>query len=201
MRAVSGLPTPASTAVSDWCFCGPVGSTDWAAWSALALLVPALLIGGRAVWDSRRRQQVGHHPDDGKRQSPPPAMHSRRCGNGRRGPNRPGVLSLLGLMMFAVTCSPFGPAHVPLAELADQEEAYIGETVQTTGTVRMFEAEGRFARHFVLEDEQRNRVAIVPQDALADFVGERIEVTGRFEFDEATGRVIHLDSVTGAGSG
>ena len=73
MGGVSGLPTPGYTAVGDWCFCGPVGSTGWAVRFALALLVPALLIVGRAVWQSRRRRQVEHPHDDSEGQSPPPS--------------------------------------------------------------------------------------------------------------------------------
>lgn len=85
------------------------------------------------------------------------------------------------------------PEEVSLARLAHEQEAFSGDEIKTHGTVRKFEnANGTY---FVLEDESRNRVALLPASMVERLVGQEITVTGRFELKRGLGRVITVDGV------
>lgn len=99
-------------------------------------------------------------------------------------------------LILTVACTAGGstPTAVALAELATDEHAYLGETVQVVGTVRVF-GEEPSRRHYVIEDRRQHRVALVPGQDAAGFVGRRVEVVGRFDFSDTTGRLIRLDII------
>ena len=87
------------------------------------------------------------------------------------------------------------PSEVSLAELATQGDSVVGERLVVTGTVRMFEPHGSFPRHYVLEDRQQHRVALVPGDLAADYVGREVIAVGRFEFDDTAGRLLRVETI------
>lgn len=87
------------------------------------------------------------------------------------------------------------PFEVSLADLTAQEDALLGESVRVRGTVRMFEGQDSFARHYVLEDRQDNRVALYPGHLAADYVGRQVTAVGRFEFDDTVGRLLRLQMI------
>ncbi len=95
------------------------------------------------------------------------------------------MLSLLGACSDTTT-------DVPLAALVEQQAEYNGQTLSTTGTVRTFDV----PRHYWIEDDDLNRVAIEPDEAVSDYVGERIRVTGDYRADRKTGRVLEAAEVT-----
>ena len=102
--------------------------------------------------------------------------------------------SMLTWVVLAVGCAlgSSAPLEVTLAELATRAEPYAGESVLVVGTVRLFEDDGAFARHYVIEDERQNRVALLPGDAAARYVGEEVVAVGRFDFDDTVGRLIRV---------
>ncbi|MGH8998124.1 MAG: hypothetical protein ACRDY7_01890 [Acidimicrobiia bacterium] len=83
------------------------------------------------------------------------------------------------------------PADVSLATLATQEDAYQNKLVRTQGVVRVFEP----PRHYWIEDDHPNRVALEPEHLVAPLVGQEVRVVGRFHFDERTGRVIKIKEI------
>ena len=87
------------------------------------------------------------------------------------------------------------PSKGSLAELTTQGESLVGERVVVTGTVRVFEPHGSFPRHYVLEDRQQHRVALVPGDLAAGYVDREVIAVGRFEFDDTAGRLLRLDMI------
>lgn len=87
--------------------------------------------------------------------------------------------------------------EVPLATLVEQPSAYDGQTLATTGTVRTYDD----PRHYWIEDDELNRVAIEPDEAVAEFVGEQVRVTGQFTADRETGRVLQAADVVVLGIG
>lgn len=95
------------------------------------------------------------------------------------------ILSLLGACSDTTT-------DVPLATLVEQQAEYDGQTLSTTGIVRTFDE----PRHYWIEDDDLNRVAIEPDEAVSDYVGERIRVTGDFRADRETGRILEATQVT-----
>lgn len=49
--------------------------------------------------------------------------------------------------------------------------------------------------HYWIEDERYHRVELFPKEAAAPFLGQTVEVEGRFRFDPEIGRAIHLDRI------
>jgi hypothetical protein len=89
-----------------------------------------------------------------------------------------------------------GPAQVTLEELAFDTPAHEGNEVVTVGTVVEFtEDDGAIERHIVIEDEAHNRVELLPLEEAEPFIGARVEVTGRFEFDPERGRAIEVTEI------
>lgn len=83
-------------------------------------------------------------------------------------------------------------SQVSLATLADYQEGYDGRDVVTEGIVRTFDD----PRHYWIEDEDLNRVAIEPESSVADRVGERVRVQGRFTASREAGRLIEAEAVS-----
>ena len=86
-------------------------------------------------------------------------------------------------------CADRSPAEVvSLADLVAEQDAYDGSTVIVEGTVQARDE----PRHFWIEDAGQHRVELFPPDAVADLVGQRIRVTGRFTFRDDRGRGIDI---------
>lgn len=83
-------------------------------------------------------------------------------------------------------------AEVSLANLADYQQGYDGRDVVTEGVVRTFDD----PRHYWIEDDDLNRVAIEPESSVEDRVGERVRVQGRFTASGDAGRLIEAEAVS-----
>lgn len=95
--------------------------------------------------------------------------------------------------VVVTACS--SPTDVPLAVLADQQDAYDGRTVSTHGVVVPVEdAPGR-EPYFVLEDNAGNRVRALPDASARPYVHESVAVTGMFRFDPNAGRELHIATI------
>ena len=86
---------------------------------------------------------------------------------------------------------------IPLATLVAQHAEYDGQTLSTTGIVRTFDE----PLHYWIEDDDLNRVAIEPDEAVSGYVGKRVRVTGDYRADRETGRVLEAAEVTVLGTG
>lgn len=100
------------------------------------------------------------------------------------------VAALVGVLLSGCTSR---PAEISLARLVQEQEAFFGDEVKTRGTVRRFEDVSD--SYYVLEDEGRNRVALVPASTVKDLVGEEVTVTGKFELKPAFGRAIEVKRI------
>lgn len=89
------------------------------------------------------------------------------------------------------------PDDVALVDLVVEQDAYDGDLVTTQGVVRTFDE----PRHYWIEDDDQNRVELVPQDRVSPHLGDRIEVTGRFTFRDDEGRRIEVDQLEVLGEG
>lgn len=112
----------------------------------------------------------------------------------RRSPLSGAIAAATLILAVACAAARSTPTEVSLARLATDEQAYLGETVQALGTVRLF-GEGASARHYVMEDDQQHRVALVPVQEVASFVAQRVKVVGRFDFSDTGGRLIRVESI------
>jgi hypothetical protein len=110
------------------------------------------------------------------------------------------VVAAAGVLGGLAGCGPGSPQRVALSDLAFDPDAYDDAAVTTTGVVREFgEADGARVHHFVIEDDAHNRVQLLPDEAAEPYVGEEVTVTGRFSFDETTGRAIEVETISSAG--
>ncbi len=80
-------------------------------------------------------------------------------------------------------------APATLAQLAGAADAFDGELVETEGVVHRFDD----PEHYWLEDDAINRVAVIPGEAVAGHLGERLRVVGRFTYHPERGRRIEID--------
>lgn len=98
------------------------------------------------------------------------------------------------LLLFSAFLAACGgsDSQLSLATLADYQQGYDGRDVVTEGVVRTFDD----PRHYWIEDEDLNRVAIEPDSSVADRVGERVRVQGRFTASADAGRLIQAEAVS-----
>lgn len=82
----------------------------------------------------------------------------------------------------------------PLSDLAQNQDAYVGKTVSTSGSVeRQRNTDG--TAYYVLTDAQQDLVILQPASRAKPYVGRAVVVTGRFEVDPTAGRVIRLQQI------
>lgn len=98
---------------------------------------------------------------------------------------------LLGAALFAVLLTACGTnsGAVSLETLVDMQVEYNGERVATRGVVRTYEK----PRHYWIEDDKLNRVALQPEDQLPALVGRTVRVVGKFSYSPSTGRIITIE--------
>ncbi len=96
--------------------------------------------------------------------------------------------ALLGLVLVA--CGGETTAPVTLDQLSSSAAEFDGEMVEVTGRVQSFDD----PRHYWIEDHPRNRVAISPDAAVADRVGEEVRLVGRFSYDPESGRSLEVNA-------
>ena len=82
------------------------------------------------------------------------------------------------------------PKDVPLADVVADQDSYNGDTLRLQGTVVGFE---EAVEHYVIEDENQNRVELVPTDQAAEYEGQEVSVVGRFTFADDQGRRIEIE--------
>lgn len=85
------------------------------------------------------------------------------------------------------------PQQVSLAELAREQEEFSGKAVVTSGRIQRFE--GPSDPYYVLQDQEQNRVALIPTRRAAPFEGDAVMVSGTFEVKEGLGRVIEIETI------
>lgn len=103
------------------------------------------------------------------------------------------------VVVLAAACETVSdePVDAALVELVEDQDAFDGRVVVTEGVVRRYDD----PRHHWIEDADQHRVEIEPQELVADHVGDRVRVTGRFVFLEDQGRVLEADAVEMVGEG
>jgi hypothetical protein len=76
--------------------------------------------------------------------------------------------------------------------LVTQRENFEGRRVRTSGVVRSHAD----PRHFWLENDALQRVGLAPAEQVEAWLGQEVEVVGRFTFAADTGRRITVEQVS-----
>lgn len=106
------------------------------------------------------------------------------------------ALVVAALVLTACGLVTTGPRAVTLAELATEQDRYDGTVVRTEGVVRSFDD----PLHYWIEDEDVNRVELVPHEEVAPLLSEKVRVVGEFTFDQDQGRLITVDEIEPIGT-
>jgi hypothetical protein len=88
-----------------------------------------------------------------------------------------------------------GGGQTSLAKLANNQDAYLGRQVSTSGSVEA-EKNANGSRYYVLADPAQDLVVLVPNRAARRFVGDQVVVTGRFGFEPHAGRVVRIEQIS-----
>ncbi|MGY4876862.1 hypothetical protein ACLUEY_03135 [Vreelandella aquamarina] len=103
----------------------------------------------------------------------------------------PVLVFLLVVAMLLTGCNSgdASPREVTLAVLGANGSVHDGNLVATQGRVRSFND----PLHYWIEDEDLNRVEIVPHALIAPYVGKSVRVVGNFTYSREDGRMLILD--------
>ncbi len=107
---------------------------------------------------------------------------------------RPNVVcaTALAVLLMAGCGGEEAVVGLELELLVEQQDNFLGRLVRVSGVVRMHES----PRHFWLEDDALNRVGLVPADSAEAWLGDEVEVVGRFGFAADTGRTLQVHQIT-----
>ena len=116
---------------------------------------------------------------------------------GRRG--APIAAGALVFVMGIAACgqgssSARNPRRASLEAIVTHEQAYLGRTIRTTGTVRS-DASPSHPLHFWIEDAAANRVGLEPPRTASRLVGRIVEVVGALRFAPGFGRSLRVATV------
>lgn len=105
-------------------------------------------------------------------------------------------LRIVVLLLAAVVLAACGlvrdePVEVSLAELVAAQEDHDGRMVATEGVVRSHDD----PLHYWIEDDDPNRVELVPHEEVEPNLGEHVRVVGRFTFSLDGGRLIEVEEI------
>lgn len=95
------------------------------------------------------------------------------------------------LTLGLAACGEPKPVLTSLSALAAAQKDFDGQQVIVSGTLRTFDK----PRHYWIENEALDRVAVRGEFDFAEWVGETIKVQGRFAYDTEAGRRIEVQDV------
>ncbi len=103
-------------------------------------------------------------------------------------------LTLLTVMItvLAACRGPTQPIEVDLGVLVEQPSEYTGRRVTTWGMLRTFDQ----PRHYWIETADFQRVGVVPEQKIASYVNEMVQVSGRFDIVAGAGRQLTVEHIT-----
>lgn len=96
---------------------------------------------------------------------------------------------VLVAVLLLVGCGDSAPVTTSLSVLTNAQRDFDGQNVIVSGTLRTFDQ----PRHYWIENESFDRVALEGADDLTPWVGRTIEVRGTFLYDPAAGRRIEVE--------
>ena len=100
------------------------------------------------------------------------------------------------LMAFVITlllagCGASAPVQTTLSALSNFQKDFDSRQVIVSGTLRTFD----MPRHYWIENDALDRVALEGTINLAPLVGQTVTVSGVFRYDSEAGRRIEVDEL------
>lgn len=103
-------------------------------------------------------------------------------------------LTLLTFLLVLAACGPAAPIKTTLAALSEAQRDFNGRRVEVSGVLRTFAN----PRHYWIENESLDRVALEGDHDFSSRVGQEVEVSGVFVFDRDRGRRIRVEDLEAA---
>lgn len=100
------------------------------------------------------------------------------------------IRSAIVATILVAGCADSAPVTTSLSALSQAQTDFNGRRVTIHGTLRTFET----PRHYWIENDTFDRVALEGVEDLAPWIGQRIEVRGTFFYDSETGRRIEVEA-------
>lgn len=100
--------------------------------------------------------------------------------------------ALLLSAYLVLGCQGSEPVNTTLAVLSDAQSDFDGRRVMVSGTLKTH-AE---PRHYWIENDSFNRVALETAEDLAPWVGRTVKVRGTFFYDPDRGRRIQVEDMS-----
>ena len=88
-------------------------------------------------------------------------------------------------------CGDAPPVETTLSALSAAQTDFNGRQVAVTGTLRTYDS----PKHYWIENDRLDRIAIQGVAQLAPLVGQDVKVKGRFKYDRSAGRRIEANEV------
>jgi hypothetical protein len=100
-------------------------------------------------------------------------------------------LTTLIVSTLLSACGDPAPVRTSLSALTAAQLDFDGRAVVVIGTLRTFDS----PRHYWIENESPDRVALESADELAPYVGQTVEVRGIFTYERNAGRRIKVKAL------
>ncbi len=109
-------------------------------------------------------------------------------------PCRYGAFALMAAIpLVAAACG--GAGLTSLAKLANNQDAYAGTRISTTGVVEQ-ERNPDGSRYYVLTDRTQDLVILQPNQKARPYLRRSVRVTGLFQVNPKRGRTIRIQRIT-----
>ncbi len=101
------------------------------------------------------------------------------------------LLMAFAIMLLLVGCGASEPVKTTLSALSEVQKDFDGRQVMVSGTLRTFD----MPRHYWIENDALDRVALEGTINLAPLVSRTVTVRGMFRYDSDAGRRIVVDEL------
>ncbi len=101
------------------------------------------------------------------------------------------LLMAIAITLLLVGCGASAPVQTTLSALSEVQKDFDGRHVIVRGTLRTFD----MPRHYWIENDTLDRVALVGTINLAPLVSQTVSVRGMFRYDSDAGRRIEVEEL------
>ena len=101
------------------------------------------------------------------------------------------LLIAFATTLLLVGCGESAPTKTTLSALSQVQKDFDGRSVMVSGTLRTFDK----PRHYWIENDALDRVALEGAINLAPLESKTVTVTGMFRYDSNAGRRIEVDEL------